>query len=68
MFRYEFIIRQKKFGETLEMGLSNMPWEDRPAGSADVVWRYSRNPIVPQTSLPEIERPAPLPECEGATA
>ncbi|HXN46257.1 MAG TPA: glycoside hydrolase family 130 protein [Bryobacteraceae bacterium] len=24
----------------------NLPWEDRPAGSSDVVWRYSGNPII----------------------
>ena len=34
------------------MGLSNMPWEDKPAGSADVVWRCSRNPIVPHDAIP----------------
>jgi beta-1,4-mannooligosaccharide/beta-1,4-mannosyl-N-acetylglucosamine phosphorylase len=25
--------------------LPNIPWEDRPDGCEDVVWRYSRNPI-----------------------
>ena len=29
-----------------------MPWEDRPAGSADVLWRSSRNPIIPRGLLP----------------
>jgi beta-1,4-mannooligosaccharide/beta-1,4-mannosyl-N-acetylglucosamine phosphorylase len=24
----------------------NLPWEDRPAGSSDAVWRYSANPII----------------------
>ncbi len=24
----------------------NLPWEERPAGSNDVVWRYSGNPII----------------------
>jgi len=24
----------------------NLPWEDRPAGLNDVVWRYSGNPII----------------------
>ena len=23
-----------------------MPWEDRPAGCADVMWRYSKNPVI----------------------
>jgi beta-1,4-mannooligosaccharide/beta-1,4-mannosyl-N-acetylglucosamine phosphorylase len=26
--------------------LPNIPWEDRPAGSTDVLWRYSANPII----------------------
>lgn len=26
--------------------LKNIPWEDRPKGSCDVVWRYSKNPII----------------------
>lgn len=30
----------------------NIPWEDRPAGSSDVVWRYSRNPIIRRGLLP----------------
>ena len=27
------------------------PWEDRPAGSKEVMWRYSRNPIIPRNLL-----------------
>lgn len=30
----------------------NMPWEERPAGSQDVVWRYSGNPIIQRNLLP----------------
>lgn len=26
--------------------LTNIPWEDRPSGSCDPVWRYSKNPII----------------------
>jgi beta-1,4-mannooligosaccharide/beta-1,4-mannosyl-N-acetylglucosamine phosphorylase len=26
--------------------LPNLPWQERPAGSAGVVWRYSANPII----------------------
>jgi beta-1,4-mannooligosaccharide/beta-1,4-mannosyl-N-acetylglucosamine phosphorylase len=29
-----------------------IPWEERPAGAGDVVWRSSRNPIVPRNLLP----------------
>ncbi|MBN1121265.1 MAG: glycoside hydrolase family 130 protein [Anaerolineae bacterium] len=32
--------------------LPNIPWEDRPAGSSDVVWRSSRNPIIPRDLIP----------------
>lgn len=32
--------------------LPNLPWEPRPAGEVDVVWRYSRNPIIPRNLLP----------------
>lgn len=29
-----------------------MPWEERPASSADVVWRYSENPVIQRDHLP----------------
>ena len=29
-----------------------IPWEDRPAGSSDVLWRSSRNPIVTRERVP----------------
>jgi beta-1,4-mannooligosaccharide/beta-1,4-mannosyl-N-acetylglucosamine phosphorylase len=32
--------------------LPNIPWEERPAGKNDVVWRYSHNPIIPGDLLP----------------
>ena len=32
--------------------LPNMPWEDKPAGCRDVVWRYSKNPIIPRDLIP----------------
>ena len=32
--------------------LPAIPWEPRPAGSSDVVWRSSRNPIVPRNPIP----------------
>ena len=32
--------------------LPGMPWQDRPTGSSEVVWRYSRNPIIPRDLLP----------------
>ncbi|MEN6383825.1 MAG: glycoside hydrolase family 130 protein [Phycisphaerales bacterium] len=30
----------------------NFPWEYRPAGCRDVVWRYSKNPVIPRDLLP----------------
>lgn len=32
--------------------LPHLPWQDRPAASSDVVWRYSANPIIPRDALP----------------
>ncbi len=32
--------------------LPNIPWEDRPAGCHDIVWRSARNPIVPRNLIP----------------
>ncbi|NDJ52853.1 MAG: glycosidase [Chloroflexi bacterium] len=40
--------------EQLAVGspLPNLPWEDRPTGNQDVVWRSQRNPIIPRDLLP----------------
>ena len=32
--------------------LPNIPWENRPAGCSDVVWRYTGNPIIPRNLTP----------------
>jgi beta-1,4-mannooligosaccharide/beta-1,4-mannosyl-N-acetylglucosamine phosphorylase len=32
--------------------LPNIPWEDRPAKGGGVLWRYSRNPIIPRNAIP----------------
>jgi beta-1,4-mannooligosaccharide/beta-1,4-mannosyl-N-acetylglucosamine phosphorylase len=32
--------------------LPHIPWEDRPAGCPDVVWRSTRNPIIPRDLIP----------------
>ena len=32
--------------------LPHLPWQDRPATSSDVVWRYSANPIIPRDAIP----------------
>ena len=33
-------------------GLPNIPWQERPAGCKDVVWRYENNPIIPRDLIP----------------
>ncbi|MBN1265652.1 MAG: glycoside hydrolase family 130 protein [Anaerolineales bacterium] len=30
----------------------HIPWEDRPADSTEVVWRCSRNPVIPRNLIP----------------
>jgi beta-1,4-mannooligosaccharide/beta-1,4-mannosyl-N-acetylglucosamine phosphorylase len=32
--------------------LPNIPWEERPAGCSEVIWRYSANPIIPRNLIP----------------
>jgi len=32
--------------------LPHIPWEDRPPGCRDVVWRYSKNPIITRDAVP----------------
>ena len=34
------------------MELVNIPWEDKPAGHGDTIWRYSHNPIVNYDAIP----------------
>lgn len=31
--------------------LPNIPWEDKPEGCRDVVWRYSKNPIIQRDAI-----------------
>lgn len=32
--------------------LPDIPWEERPAGCKDPLWRYSKNPVIPRDLLP----------------
>lgn len=32
--------------------LSNIPWQERPAGCTDPVWRYSNNPVIKRDAIP----------------
>lgn len=36
----------------LGAALPNIPWEDRPAGCSDVMWRYQHNPVIPRDLIP----------------
>lgn len=31
---------------------NNIPWENRPAGSDELMWRYSANPIITKSAVP----------------
>lgn len=33
--------------------LPEIPWEERPSGCEDVLWRYSGNPVIPRNLLPD---------------
>ena len=35
-----------------ETSLPNMPWEDRPQGCNDTVWRFSKNPVIMRNHIP----------------
>lgn len=32
--------------------LPNIPWEERPAGCSDIVWRYAHNPVLTRDAVP----------------
>ena len=34
--------------------LSNIPWQDKPCGSSELVWRYDNNPVIRRNPLPGI--------------
>ena len=35
-----------------QANIANLPWEDRPAGSTEPLWRYSKNPVIPRDLIP----------------
>jgi beta-1,4-mannooligosaccharide/beta-1,4-mannosyl-N-acetylglucosamine phosphorylase len=35
-----------------EKAIPNIPWEDRPANNNNVMWRYSKNPVIPRDLIP----------------
>ncbi len=38
--------------EVSQQQLDNIPWQERPAGCDDVVWRYDANPVIPRDLIP----------------
>ena len=34
------------------MKIENFPWEDKPDDCNDIVWRYSKNPIIDRYAIP----------------
>ena len=36
--------------------LPNIPWEDRPTGCNDIMWRYSKNPVIDWNPTPSTAR------------
>jgi len=35
--------------------LPAIPWQERPAGSKEVVWRHRENPIIPRAPMPGVQ-------------
>jgi len=35
-----------------EQSIPNIPWQDRPAGCNDVIWRYDANPVIDRDATP----------------
>ena len=36
--------------------LANIPWQDKPKGSTDVIWRFDGNPIIGWNPIPKVAR------------
>lgn len=49
-----FPMAAQSLGSSIVVGspLPNIPWEDRPAGSSEVLWRFSKNPVIPRDLIP----------------
>ena len=49
--RFRILYRENKAHQSMikvnSPALTNIPWEDRPDDSSEIVWRYSANPIIP---------------------
>ena len=40
----------------IAQNVKNMPWEPRPEGNKEIVWRYSGNPIIGRNATPSTAR------------
>ena len=38
------------------MNKIQIPWEERPAGCTDVMWRYSKNPVIGRYQIPPLRQ------------
>lgn len=45
-------VKSKPLSKLIGDPLRNMPWEERPSGSTDVLWRSSLNPIINHDHIP----------------
>ncbi|HRS91351.1 MAG TPA: glycosylase, partial [Candidatus Marinimicrobia bacterium] len=36
--------------------IPNLPWEERPQGCSDLVWRFSKNPLIGWNPIPKAAR------------
>ena len=45
-------VKMSKVRTVIGTDLPNIPWEDRPHGCSDPVWRYSKNPVIPRDLIP----------------
>lgn len=53
------------------MNKIQIPWEERPVGCTDVMWRYSQNPVIGRYHIPSsnsIFNSAVVPFKEGSPA
>jgi beta-1,4-mannooligosaccharide/beta-1,4-mannosyl-N-acetylglucosamine phosphorylase len=46
------IVNQDEKQTIIGEPLPNIPWQDKPSGCQDVVWRYSENPIIKRDAIP----------------
>ena len=45
-----------KMAKVIGSRIPNMPWEDKPQGYKEVLWRYSANPVIKRNPGPKIAR------------